>query len=393
MAWISRQPHVESSRSANGPSRARPARSSSTSDPENTPLPVGGTGGGDAARGFASPKTRSCGVLGLRERRRRRSRARSERGGSNASACRISSASRCQAARTNWFVERRATRVARCDARWRRSSSVRSFALDRMRRTTPQRFILRLLRRSMDALLCTAVDAAWARGSVEGTREIRRTRRQAGARRGGRGVGGARRRLVPRARCVNSLGRRSRAACGTSVALGVDDAWLAAARRNARGARGLARREFAALALVRGAEVRVDSVETAGTPLSVKAAARPVVVRVGGEPSRRWSGWTARARARVEADDAFGDTVARLFPDLATPRRVVGDARRTRRRRGDVARRHVTSESLRRVAARTASEARPSGRAGARLARLPPPPPTARRTSLLEHEDARRALN
>ena len=124
---------------------------------------------------------------------------------------------------------------------------------------------------------------------------------------------------------------RSPGACrvtDSSVALGVDDAWLAArdAAREAR--RGLLEGSSPRYALVDGAEVRVDAVETEGTTLSVKAAARPVVVRVGGAPLaalERLDG--AGALARVEAgDDAFGDTVARLFPDLATPRRVVGFA-------------------------------------------------------------------
>ncbi len=199
---------------------------------------------------------------------------------------------------------------------------------------------------------------------------------------------------------VGAVGR-SPGACrvtDTSVALGVDDAWLAArdAAREAR--RGLLDAgKSPRYALVDGAEVRVDSVEMAGTTLSVKAAARPVVVRVGGAPLaalERLDG--AGALARVEAgDDAFGDTVARLFPDLATPRRVVGFAAPYAKEEGATSLAAMSrARGYDAWRPRTASEdaafwARRSG-----LARLPPPPPTGPTHVLLEHEElpAPRAL-
>ena len=198
---------------------------------------------------------------------------------------------------------------------------------------------------------------------------------------------------------VGAVGRSPGASrvTDTSVALGVDDAWLAArdAAREAR--RGLLEGSSPRYALVDGAEVRVDSVETEGTTLSVKAAARPVVVRVGGAPLaalERLDG--AGALARVEAgDDAFGDTVARLFPDLATPRRVVGFVAPYAKEEGATSLAAMSrARGYDAWRPRTASEdaafwARRSG-----LARLPPPPPTGPTHVLLEHEElpAPRAL-
>ena len=127
------------------------------------------------------------------------------------------------------------------------------------------------------------------------------------------------------------------------------------------------------------------------TECSARAAARLAPGR-----ACRGRGTRPGALARVEAgDDAFGDTVARLFPDLATPRRVVGFAAPYAKEEGATSLAAMSrARGYDAWRPRTASEdaafwARRSG-----LARLPPPPPTGPTHVLLEHEElpAPRAL-
>ena len=71
--------------------------------------------------------------------------------------------------------------------------------------------------------------------------------------------------------------------------------------------------------------MRVDGVREDGAILIVTAAARPVVVRVGGAPLRALEKLSSSDLTRLEpGDDAYAATLARLFPDLATPRKIVG---------------------------------------------------------------------